>query len=97
MTQDLMKLVDGYATQMMHSHYHPLMEARAAVVAALDALTKDAGRYQWLRNPATHQCVQAEVRIGVYRGMHWLARGLAEDSLDKTIDAAIAAQKGEQS
>jgi len=40
MTKDqIMKLVDAYATQMTHSHYHPLMEARAAVVAALEGVS----------------------------------------------------------
>ena len=43
MTQDqIMALVDVYATQMMHAHYHPLMESRAAVVAEIEQLTKDA-------------------------------------------------------
>jgi hypothetical protein len=68
------------------------MEARAAVVAAVEALTKDATRYQWLRDSC------GEHHIGVYdyasddKRRFWLA----EKNLDREIDAAIAAQKGEQ-
>lgn len=37
---EIMRLADAYATQMVHAHYHPMMEARAALEAALDELTQ---------------------------------------------------------
>jgi hypothetical protein len=37
MTNKIMELAHAYATQMMHSHYHPLMEARAALATEVQA------------------------------------------------------------
>lgn len=95
MTQDLMKLVDEYATRRIGEG---TAKARAAVVAAIDALTKDAERYRWLRRPTEHSNIYAEVRIGEYRGVYWSGtKGVTSGlELDNAIDAAIAAQKGEQ-
>ena len=46
MTQYLMRLVDEYATRRIGEG---TAKARAAVVDALEKLTKDAARYQWLK------------------------------------------------
>ena len=55
MTNQIMALADAYATQMIHAHYHPMKEARAAlqaevdrVTAERDALKADAERMVWL-------------------------------------------------
>lgn len=55
--EELMRLADAQATERQHSHYHPELEARAALSTALtevleerDALAKDAARYRWLRD-----------------------------------------------
>jgi hypothetical protein len=40
----VLPLADAYATQMIHSHYRPLMESRAALCAALDAADREIER-----------------------------------------------------
>lgn len=50
MTNQIMTLADAYATQMIHAHYHPMKEARAALLAEVDRVSKDAERYRWLLN-----------------------------------------------
>jgi len=35
---EIMSLADAYATEMVHSHYHPLREKRAALKSAIEEL-----------------------------------------------------------
>ena len=99
MTQDqTMKLVDAYVQACVDlecensiygavdsSSVRHTDDARNAVVAAIDALTKDAGRYQWLRHGDNDDQI-------IYRGTYatYLPRN---EQLDQAIDAAIAASK----
>lgn len=48
MKTKLMQLADAYATQMIHAHYHPMKEARAALQAEVDRVSKDAERWKQL-------------------------------------------------
>ena len=86
MTQDLMKLVDDYANcrgaQDCGGSREPVLQARAAVVAALEALTKDAARYRVGRE-AEYAGLMPTFRAG----RTWA------DAMDSAYDAAIAAQK----
>lgn len=71
-----------------------VVQARAAVVDAIEALTNDAARYQWLRGPTDHDSIHSEVHTGPYIGAYWdcgIPKSGAE--LDQAIDAAIAAIK----
>lgn len=49
-TDEIMKLADAYATQMIHAHYHPTNQARATLLKAVEELARDAARYRWLRD-----------------------------------------------
>lgn len=49
-TDEIMKLADEYATQMVHAHFHPTKEARAALLKAVEEMAADAARYRWLRH-----------------------------------------------
>ena len=81
----IMKLVDAYADSVTQRTIVRRVNARAAVVAAIDALTKDAGRYQWLRHGDNDDQI-------IYRGTYatYLPRN---EQLDQAIDAAIAASE----
>ena len=93
MTQDLMKLVDEYAAECSVTGFVSPSNRRAAVAAAIDALTKDATRYHWLREhtmPKPLPMVRVQV---MYQGQYILRDG---PELDADVDnriAAIAAQK----
>jgi len=41
MTNNIMALADAYATQMIHAHYHPMKEARAALLEEVDRVTAE--------------------------------------------------------
>ena len=90
-TKQIMKLVDDYAKQAAsEGDYFSLNDdprsrtakARAAVVAALDALTKDAARYRVGRE-AEYAGLMPTFRVG----KTWA------EAMDSAYDAAIAAQK----
>ena len=84
MTQDqIMKLVDEYATRRIGEG---TAKARSAVLVALEALTKDAERYQWLRYGDNDEFVIKETPLG----NPYISRN---ELLDAQIDAAIAAHK----
>ena len=85
MDDKVMKLVDAYADSVTQRTIVRRVNARAAVVAASDALTKDAGRYQWLRHGDNDDQI-------IYRGTYatYLPRN---ENLDQAIDAAIAASE----
>lgn len=83
-TDEIMKLADAYATQMIHAHYHPTREARAALLKAVEELARDAARYRWLREWLYKDegdiCFAASGAYDTYSG------GLSE-----AFDAAIVA------
>ena len=87
-TDEVMSLADAYATQMIHAHYRPTLDARAALLKAVEQLAADAARYRWLR--ATMNWVSSHgQRIDVRND---------PELLDASIDGMIAvnaAMKGE--
>lgn len=95
-TKQIMKLVDALSEASFEQGLNRLRDfpeqAREVVAAAIETLSKDAERYRWLRDGC------GEHHIGVYdyaaddKRRFWLA----EKNLDREIDAAIAAMKGEQ-
>ena len=95
MTQDqIMELVQVYASAwaLVGSRFDngngmaDALEAKAEVVAALDALTKDAARYHWLRHGDNDEAVIRQYR----EGGSYLPRN---EQLDEAIDYVIAVQK----
>ena len=91
MTKDIMKLVDEYAYRQEDVAHttdaiEPRNKAREAVVAALDALTKDAARYQWLRHGDNDEFVIKETPLG----NPYISRN---ELLDAQIDAAMKESK----
>ena len=46
-TDEVMSLADAYATQMIHAHYRSTLDARAALLKAVEALAADAARFNW--------------------------------------------------
>ena len=92
MTQDqIMQLVDAYAMAQYNQAFCDRYDeekrsaARAAVVAALETLTKDAARYQWLRHGDNDEFVIKETPLG----NPYLSRN---ELLDAQIDAAMKEQ-----
>ena len=51
-TEQIMRLHDIAATELVHGHYHPLKEKRAALRTAIEELHLDAERYRWFANVA---------------------------------------------
>lgn len=108
MTQDqIMQLVDAYAMAQYNQAFCDRYDkekrsaARAAVVAALETLTKDAERYQWLVGGRTREQV-GNPDVGLQPPLpqdlvlselsSWFVH---KEWVDIRIDAAIAAQKGQ--
>ena len=71
-------------------------EARTAVVEAVEKLERDAARYRWLRDNATHD-VEPEHIVVMYRALSFVwdspsfeaGKRLAPVPLDAAIDAAM--------
>lgn len=76
--------------------YHKYEEARTAVVEAVEKLERDAARYRWLRDNATHD-VEPEHIVVMYRALSFVwdspsfeaGKRLAPVPLDAAIDAAM--------
>ena len=45
-TDEVMSLADAYATQMIHAHYRPTLDARAALLKAVEQLAADAALWR---------------------------------------------------
>lgn len=75
--ENIMKLADEYATIRLHA------VARAALLAAVEELVKDAERYQFLRDSGWNECSHPEV---------WRQIVNEYDGLDEAIDAAMKGQ-----
>jgi len=79
-TDEVMSLADAYATLTVYAHYRPTLDARAALLKAVEALAADAARYRWLR--ATMNWVSSHgQRIDVRND---------PELLDASIDGMIA-------
>lgn len=90
----LMELADAYAeTMYLRQERH---EARSALAAEIEKLERDAARYRWLRDNATHD-VEPERLVVMYRAVSFVWDSPAFDAgkrlepvpLDAAIDAAM--------
>lgn len=80
-TDEVMSLADAYATQMIHAHYRPTLDARAALLKAVEALEKDAARYRFLR-------LNYDDSLIMY-GDNSHCEMMMEEELDRAIDSAM--------
>lgn len=80
-TDEIMRLVDTYAKEYSLDYREPRYEeARAAVLAAVESMSRDADRYRWLRKTTNFVTNSSGERIDV--------RNMPEE-WDAAIDAAI--------
>ena len=85
-TEQIMRLHDIAATELVHGHYHPLKEKRAALRTAIEELHLDAERYRWFANVA----VTGEFDRGVAAFARFDEVGVCTKAeLDAAIDAAM--------
>ena len=82
-TDEIMALVGAYAQETKDFGQLDNSTARAALLTATEGLVRDAERYRWLK---------ANIRDGYSFGRGYYLSD-ESDGWDRTVDAAIAAQK----